>query len=133
PNVRVVYMTPRSRFCYEGYLKPKGLGDLPLVISELAVGGFVPGSPCNGPGGGGLEGAAWKNYADWWVAQGLAPTGPEAYVKVLSWYDTLMRADAYVLGTTIFTAGAERPEVGWQKFGLHEVMLPLADYMNTVK
>jgi len=113
----------RYRFWYEGYLKPRGLGDLPLVISELAVGGIKPGSPCNGPGG-----AAWKEYQDWWVQQGVGPTGPQAYVNVLAWYDSEMREDPYVIGATIFTAGAVSPELGWTNFDMHDAIIPLASY-----
>jgi hypothetical protein len=122
-NVAMGYMTARYRYWYEGYLKPRGLGDLPLVISELAVGGIVPGSPCNGPGG-----AEWKPYQEWWVQQGYGSSGPEAYVQVLAWYDRLLREDPYVLGTTIFTAGARNPQLGWTDFDLHDALLPLIDY-----
>lgn len=123
-NVPVGYMTVRYRYWYEGYLKPRGIGDLPLVISELAVGGIVPGSPCNGPGG-----AAWKPYQNWWVQQGVGPTGPEAYVNVLAWYDRLMREDPYVIGATIFTAGAVSPELVWTEFDLHDALIPLMHYL----
>ena len=124
PGVAVGYMTARYRYWYEGYLKPRGLGNLPLVISELAVGGFVDGSPCNGPGG-----DDWKSYRRWWVQQGVAPTGEAAYLKVLAWYDQLMREDPYVLGATIFTAGAVNPDLGWLDFDVHEVLPLLTDYL----
>ncbi len=113
----------RYRFWYEAYLKPRGLGDLPLVISELAVGGIDSHSPCNGPGG-----ADWKSYRKWWVQQGVGKTGPEAYVNVLAWYDAEMRQDPYVIGTTIFTAGAVSDYLGWTEFDVHEALIPLAWY-----
>jgi hypothetical protein len=122
-NVLVGYHTLRYRFWYEGYLKPRGMGDLPLVISEAGVEGRPnEGGPCNDPGG-----RAWKSYADWWVQQGFGPTGPEAYVNLLAWYDNEMRQDAYVLGATLFTAGAPFDE-GWTAFDLHDVFVPLAKY-----
>jgi len=123
-DVAMGYMTARYRYWYEGYLKPRGLGNLPLVISELAVGGIVEDSPCNGPGG-----ADWKSYRKWWVQQGVAPTGEAAYLKVLAWYDQLMREDPYVLGATVFTAGAVSPEVGWSDFDVHDVLPLLTDYL----
>ena len=122
-GVTVGYMMLRYRFWYEGHLKPAGIGDLPLVISELAVAGIVPGQSCNGPGG-----ASWTKFADWWVEQGVGPTGVQAYVNLLAWYDEEMRKDPYVLGTTIFTAGAAG-EGSWHDMDLHDVMIPLAYYM----
>ena len=123
-NVPVGYLTARYRFWYEGYLKPMGIGDLPLVISELTVAGIVSGSPCNGPGG-----TEWKTFADWWVQQGIAPTGPEAYLKFLAWYDTLIRSDPYVAGVAVFTAGALSSELGWTQADLHDVLPLLTNYL----
>ena len=113
----------RYRFWYEGWLKPRGLGGLPLVISELAVGAIDPRSPCNGPGG-----SAWKTFQDWWVQQGVGPDGPQAYVNVLAWYDAEIRNDTYVIGVTIFTAGASNQSSGWEGYDLHDALVPLAYY-----
>jgi hypothetical protein len=105
-------------------LKPRALGDLPLVISELGVAGGPAGGSCGDPG----LGTAWKNYQDWWVAQGIGSTGPEAYVHLLAWYDLEMRHDPYVLGATIFTAGANDAGVGWAEFDVRDVILLLGLY-----
>ncbi len=122
-SLPVGYHTLRYRFWYEGYLKPRGLGDLPLVISEAGLEGRrEPGGPCNDP-----SGRAWKSYGDWWVQQGFGPSGPEAYVNLLAWYDSELRKDAYVLGATLFTAGAAG-DGGWTAFDLHDVFVPLARY-----
>jgi hypothetical protein len=110
----------RYRFWYEGLLKPRGLGALPLVISELGISGILPSAACQDPGG-----SAWKNYSDFWVHNGYGPTGPEAYVNILAWYDQQMRQDRYVLGATVFTAG---PAGGWSEYDLHDMLLPLARY-----
>ena len=112
----------RYRFWYEGWLKPRGLGGLPLVISELAVGGFQANSPCNG-----LGGSAWRLFQDWWVQQGVGPDGPQSYVNILAWYDQEIRNDPYVLGVTIFTAGAIG-DVTWSDYDLHDALVPLAHY-----
>ncbi|MCC6187989.1 MAG: hypothetical protein IT318_03065 [Anaerolineales bacterium] len=118
------YHTLRYRYWYESYLKPLGMGDLPLVISEAGVEGRpTPGGPCNDPGG-----RAWKAYGDWWVAQGYGPTPAEAYVNVLSWYDEQLRQDPYVLGATLFTAGAIHGDATWFPFDLHDALVPLAHY-----
>jgi len=122
-NVLVGYHTLRYRFWYEGYLKPRNMGDLRLVISEAGIEGRPnAGGPCNDPGG-----RAWKSYADWWVQQGFGPSGPEAYVNVLAWYDNELRKDSYVIGATLFTAGAPFGD-GWTHFDLHDVFVPLARY-----
>jgi len=113
----------RYRFWYEGWLKPRGLGDLPLVISELGIDG-VSGSACNSPGG-----LGWKPYRDWWVQQGLAADGDRAYIQALAWYDEQMRRDSYVLGATVYTAGAVSPANEWHAFDLHEIMVLLARYL----
>jgi hypothetical protein len=124
-DVPAGYHTLRYRLWYEGYLKPRGLGDLPLVITELAIQGPTqPGGPCNDPGG-----IAWKAYQQWWVQQGYGPDGPQAYVNLLAWYDAQIRQDSYVIGAAIFTAGGSSGDLsGWNIFDIHDVMIPLAQY-----
>lgn len=116
----------RYRYWYEGYLKPRGLGDLPLVISELAV---APDSGCGGPGN---AGAGWKDFRDWWVKEGIGPSGEQAYVNLLAGYDAELRRDSYVWGVTIFTAGASSASDGWFVMDVHDVIRPLAYYAVTV-
>jgi len=123
PTVKTGYLSFRYRFWYEGYLKPRGLGDVPLVISELAVAGLLPNSPCNGPGG-----ASWKDFSAWWVERGVGATGPEAFINMLRWYDSEMRADSYMVGAALFTAGAPVPNEGWYASDVHDVIIPLAWY-----
>jgi hypothetical protein len=116
-------LTLRYRFWYELLLKPRGLGDLPLLISELGIDGVAPSPACDDPGG-----LGWKAYTDWWTSRGLGPDGPQAYVNVLSWYDAEMRRDPYVLGAAIFTANALDSGGEWHSFDLHPVLVPLAIY-----
>ncbi len=126
-GVTVGFNTLRYRIWYEGYLKPRGLGDLPLVISELGIGLNTRGA-CPDPGGGG-----WRGYADWWVKQGYGPDGPRAYVNLLAWYDAEMRKDPYVIGATIFTLGAPNGNDQWYVFDLHDVLPALAFYAASQK
>jgi hypothetical protein len=115
--------TLRYRILYEGLLKPRGLGDLPLAITELGADGSSPKDPCQGPG----HGWTWKRYQQSWVDQGLGPTGAEAYVNVLAWYDNEIKKDPYVIGAAIFTTG-EFGNLGWAKFDIHEALIQLATY-----
>lgn len=122
--IEMGYHALRYRFWYEGYLRPRGLETLPLVISEAGVEGRpTAGGPCDDPGG-----RAWKSYAQWWVDRGYGPTQAEAYVNVLSWYDERLRQDDYVIGATLFTGGARAGDSTWNPFDLHEVFVALAHY-----
>jgi hypothetical protein len=77
-NIPVGYHTLRYRFWYEGYLKPRGLGSLPLVISGVEPARpRRPGLEEHGSGG----------------CRGFGPTDPEAYVNLLAWYDSELRKD----------------------------------------
>jgi hypothetical protein len=120
-DVAVGYIMLRYRFWYEGLLKPRGWGDLPLVISELSM---APDANC-GPAN---ASAMWKDYSAWWIEQGVGASGPEALVNLLAWYDSELRRDPYVLGTTIFTAGAANPDDQWFGWDIHDVIIPLARY-----
>lgn len=116
----------RYRFWYEGILKPMGIGDVPLVISELGVAAGPPNGACGDPGGNGAPG--WTGYQDWWVKNGFGSNGEEAYVNILAWYDQEMRKDSYVIGATIFNAGGQDAANTWHSFDLHNVFVPLAKY-----
>jgi len=118
-NVPIGYRTLRYRLWYEGLLKPRGLGDLPLILTEIGIAGGPPGGPCNDPG----SKDAWKGYQAWWVQQGFGPNGPQAYVNLLAWYDSELRKDPYVIGATMFPAGS-----GWDSFNVHDILIPLAHY-----
>ena len=118
-------LTLRYRFWYEGYLKPRGWGDLKLIISELGVDG-VSGTACGGPGA-----LGWKPYGEWWAQNGIGPDAHQSHVNVLAWYDAEMRKDAYVLGATVFTSGAIGARDIWHAFDMHDMLLPLAKYLVT--
>lgn len=109
----------RYRWWYEDLLKPKGLA-IPLVISEAGVDGMIPGRP-------GPKGRGWQDFGAYWVEQGLAPDGTRAYLGQLSWYDSQVQQDAYVLGFTVFTAGAMTTE--WASYDITAVLRHIATYI----
>lgn len=115
--------TLRYRVWYEKYLQPAGLGDVPLVISELGIRG--PSTHCGDPGN---LAQGWKSYTGWWVNQGLGADGLQAYLNMLQWYDSEIRADDYVWGATIFTAGAIGANDARQTFDVHDLLQPLTHY-----
>jgi hypothetical protein len=119
-------LTFRYRFWYEGYLKPRGLGDLPLVLSEYGI-DAVQAIRCEDPSLGGT----WKEHIDWWSQQGYGVDGAQAYVNQLAWADREMRHDPYVIGATVFTAGAVDSQSAWYGFDLHQALIPLAEYLVT--
>ncbi|MGQ0601182.1 MAG: hypothetical protein ACT4QE_05740, partial [Anaerolineales bacterium] len=94
-------LTLRYRFWYEGYLRPRGLADLPLIISETGIDG-VPAIACPDP----PNTRMWKDLHDWWVQNGYGADGANAYVSQLAWFDRELQQDNYVIGATIFTVGA---------------------------
>jgi hypothetical protein len=118
-------LTLRYRYWYEGYLKPRGMYDLPLVISETGI-DAVPIIGCPDPGQ--REWRTWKDFAGWWQQNGYGVDGSNAYVNQLAWYDRELQHDPYVLGATVFTAGAPGSG-GWNPFDIHDVMIPLAHYV----
>lgn len=108
----------RYRWYYREFLEPAGLV-IPLVISEAGIDGIIGGRP-------GPSGLGWRDFADYWVQQGWADTGEEAFVKQLNWYDNGVRQDGYVIGFTIFTAGA----IGqWEPYNINSILPRLADYV----
>lgn len=119
-------LTFRYRFWYEGLLKPRNLGDLPLVISEYGI-DAVPPISCPEPDT--QNWRTWKDLSGWWQQQGYGADGPAAYVNQLAWADREMRFDAYVVGATIFTAGALDSGDQWNAHDIHDVLKPLARYL----
>ena len=95
------WLCGRYRKVYRQFLIPSGRS-LPLAITEAGVDGVAP--------------VGWKNHY----------TG-EQYLDQLEWYDSLMRADPYVLGATIFSL--EIP--GWDSFDIAPIMGALTDHLRS--
>lgn len=108
----------RYRWYYQEILEPAGLV-LPLVISEAGIDGIIGGRP-------GPSGLGWKDFKEYWVQQGWADTGEEAFIKQLNWYDNGVRQDGYVIGFTVFTAG---PIGQWEAYDINGILPQLADYV----
>lgn len=90
------WMTGRYRKLYNQFLLPTGRR-IPLVVTESGV----DNSPCGGsPNLGG-----WAAYCAFWAQNGYPGTCEAAYMAQLAWYDAVMRADDYVIGSTIFCLG----------------------------
>lgn len=121
-------LTLRYRLWYEGYLKPRGLGNLKLVISELGMDVVPIQAGCPDPG----DAAAWRDLEGFWVANQRAGDGVQAYLNELTWYDQQMRQDPYVIGAAIFTAGyPDGGPDGWGPYDIHNLLVPLANYLAT--
>lgn len=89
-------MTGRYRKLYEQFLLPTDR-KIPLVVTETGV----DNSPCGGsPNLGG-----WAAYCSFWAQNGYPGTCEEQYMSQLAWYDAVMRADEYVIGSTVFCLG----------------------------
>lgn len=127
-NVPAGPLTLRYRLWYEGYLKPRGLGNLKLIISEMGMDVVPISGGCPDPG----DAAAWRQLEPFWVANQRAGDGTQAYLNELIWYDQQMRQDSYVIGATIFTAGyPEGGPDGWGPYDIHGLLVPLANYLAT--
>ena len=123
-------LTLRYRFWYEGWLRPRGLANVPLVISETGIDRVPATGDCAAvdPYPVDASKATWKSYGDWWVQNGVGSTPEQSYINQLAWYDRELRHDDYVLGATIFTMGASGGG-GWAPFDIHDAAITLANYV----
>ena len=109
----------RYRWWYEDILAPRGLV-VPLVISEAGIDGTIMSGQRPGP-----DGYGWQDFGGYWVEQGRQG-GFDGFIDQLSWYDDQLRQDDYVIGFTVFTAGA----VGhWENYDITKHLPTLAFYV----
>jgi hypothetical protein len=111
-------LTFRYRYFYKDILEPLGLA-IPLVITEAGVDGIIGNRP-------GPRGLGWQDFQGYWVDQGWGIDGPSAFINQLAWYDAGVRQDGYVIGFTVFTAGAIAQ---WQPYNINPILPQLADYV----
>jgi hypothetical protein len=117
----------RYRQVYDQFLRPAGLGDLPLVITECGLDPLVSPSPD------GWRSGAFRQLGDWWrkgpqkwgqdLPTDFVPFGgwnykdrDRFYAEQLWWYDQHLRQDDFVLGATVFSVGNWGGN--WKKFDL---------------
>lgn len=113
----------RYRWWYEDFLLPRGLA-IPLVISEVGIDGGLPNRP--GP----ADARGWQDFKGYWHDQGLGGA-VDAYVRQLAWYDAQVRQDPYVIGFTVFTAGAISDQ--WKSFDVTPILRDIAIYVVSQK
>jgi hypothetical protein len=98
----VGWYTVRYRQVYRHHL-PADL-HIPLVITECGVDGLI--EPRPGPAG-----AGWRDFSKYWKQNNMAPDGVTGYLDQLTWYDEELQKDDYVVGATIYAAGADSYDV----------------------
>ncbi len=109
----------RYRWYYEEFLLPRGLY-IPLAITEAGIDGVIGNRP-------GPQGTGWKDFQGYWADNGMGEDGIGAYLEQLAWYDEGLRQDGYVIGATLFTAGA----IGhWKEYAIEPILPRLAEYIN---
>ncbi len=95
------WTTLRYRKVYRQHLIPKGLGDVPLVITECGI------DPLVNPKPPGVEtGGTWRQLGGFWARHDNEPNKADYYFRQLVWYDKELQKDDYVIGATIFTWGS---------------------------
>ena len=109
----------RYRWLYRDLLIPRG-SVVPLVITEAGVDGIVMSGHRPGP-----PGLGWLDFTDYWEEIGLG-SGAQAYINQLAWYDSEVRRDPYVIGFTVFTAGAV---TGWHSYDVNSILPELTAYV----
>jgi hypothetical protein len=80
---------------------------------------------------GGSYVASWKQAMPWWGKLDQRPDGPQYYVEQLSWADSQLVADPYMVGAAIFTWGTPSPV--WGDFDVEgEVASKVCDYVQRI-
>ena len=92
------YAALRYRLVYDTYLRPAGLADTPLLITELGCDSVETVSPAGGSIG------TWQEHRAFWSQGGHDPEA--TYADMLIWYDQRIRQDPFVRGAMIFTVGS---------------------------
>jgi hypothetical protein len=111
----------RYRWYYREILEPAGMV-IPLAITEAGIDGIISNRP-------GPQGLGWQTFTKYWVDQGWATTGDQAYINQLAWYDAGVRRDGYVIGFTVFSAGASGiPQ--WRTYDINNILPKLATYIE---
>ncbi len=101
----------RYRWIYDLYLKPQGLHDTPLLITECGCDKLSFSPP-------GVPTGSWKSLRRLWELAGFDPEN--RYAEMLIWYDNRLREDSFVKGAMIFTVGKAR---GWNDWDIDQTQV----------
>jgi hypothetical protein len=128
------WTTLRYRKVMHKYLKPAGLDDIPIAITEFGLDRVSPVPQ-------GASTGNWRTNADWWGQWNGARDpidywrngGRDAeryYAEQMIWYDKEIRKDPNVLGATIFTLGSFG--LPWSEYDIDgtRAVQVLADYIR---
>lgn len=128
------WTTLRYRKVMHKYLKPAGLDDVQIAITEFGLDRV-------GPVPQGASSGNWRTDAGWWPNHDgkrdpidyWRNGGRDAeryYAEQMIWYDGEIRKDPNVLGATIFTLGSFGPP--WSEYDIDgtRVIQTLADYIR---
>lgn len=111
-------LTFRYRWFYREILEPAGLV-IPLAITEAGIDGIIGNRP-------GPNGYGWDDFSNYAIQQGWGTSAEDAFINQLAWYDRGTQEDPYVLGFTVFTAGA----IGhWRNYNINPLLPELTDYV----
>jgi hypothetical protein len=103
PQTGEGWFTLRYRKVYR-YMVPREY-QIPIVITELGI-DDVPtfqGPPSRG----------WRNYLSYWAQRGFGDPH-YFYLRQLWWYDEELQKDDYVLGATVYIAGAFEDQASYE-------------------
>jgi hypothetical protein len=84
----------------------------------------VDGLIANRPG---PKARGWRDFWGYWKQAGIGDDPIQAYLRQLAWYDSEMRKDDYVLGGTVFTAGAMSAD--WHSYEITDILRHIATYI----
>lgn len=129
------WLTLRYRKVYRQVFAPRGLLP-PMAITELGLDRAGGGCP-------GMVTGNWRDVAEWWAGwdgsrdpidywrSGERDAG-RYYADQLTWYDSYLRRDSYVIGATVFTFG---PTATWDRYGVSGTRIPgyLANYIQSIR
>lgn len=114
------WFTGRYRRLYQQFLIPTNRS-IPLVISENGI--DDTGGACGSPNLGG-----WLAYCDWWAQNGYPGPCANTYMSQLAWYDSIMREDSYVVGSTLFQIDCP----GWDQYDVTTAIPNMIAYMQNL-
>jgi hypothetical protein len=99
----------RYRYIWDTVLKPAGLEDTKLLITETGCDSVPSVTPLGMPTG------TWREMEAAWQADGRDPY--RHYANMLLWYDEHLKQDHYVAGATVFTVGSTTTWRNWDIAG----------------